>query len=190
MQFHLVCTSQSYSSSTVKRCSTLLIAPHVTGESTSSTDWCIFFKPNREISGVLVSMKDSPEKPDPTRIIADSDMNTFTPVTLENDFSKYAPADFLAGWREYRIPVRLPDTLPEGQLQVLEIQAVLCSRAEFYLDGVLLHGEDPAPQSAVTVPLKTNGRREFEVRALFKACEGDSPANGISGGILLSLADE
>ena len=151
---------------------------------------CIFFKPNREISGVLVSMADSPEKPDPARAIADSDMNTFAPVALENDFSKYAPADFMSGWREYRIPVTLPENLPEKQLPVLEIQAVLCSRAEFYLDGVLLHGEDPAPQAAVTVPLRADGRREFEVRALLKACEDSSPANGISGGIRLSAKEQ
>jgi len=40
------------------------------------------------------------------------------------------------------------------------------------------------------VPLKVCGKREFEVRALLRACEGDCPANGISGGIRLSTVDK
>ncbi len=151
---------------------------------------CIFFKPNREISGVLVSLKDSAEKPDPARTISDTDMNTFTPAVLESDFHKYAPYDFVSGWREFRIPVTLPKNLPEGQLPALVLQSVLCSKAEFYADGILLHEESPAPEASVTVPLRVCGKQEFEVRALLRACEGDSPANGISGGIRLSTVDK
>lgn len=145
-------------------------------------------KPNQAITGVQVSVSDQEEKPDPAKIYGDDDMNSFSPVELDSFFNSFKPSGFKKGWREYRIPVKLPQKMPEGKIPALEINCVLCDRAEFYVNGKPLLCTDPDYKVALTVPLTVEAGREFEVRALLLA-RADAPASGFSQGISLSFID-
>ena len=146
-------------------------------------------KVNCAISGVLVSTANAPEKPDPTKVYGDDDMNSFSPIVLESAFHSFLPSRFVSGWREFRIPITLPTTLPEGKVPALEISSLLCERAEFYVNGEPVLGCQPQYKAPLTVPLPLTDKREFEVRALLKAIEGSTSSNGISQGISLSFID-
>ncbi len=148
----------------------------------------LFLKPNRAITGVQVSVSDQAEKPDPAKQYGDDDMNSFAPVELDSFFNSFRPSGFKTGWREYRIPIKLPSTIPAGKLPALEINSILCSRAEFYVDGKLILGAEPAYKASLTVPLGAATANEFELRALL--CAGkDTPASGFSQGMSLSFID-
>lgn len=147
-------------------------------------------KPNRAITGILVSVASTANKPDPTRQYGDDDMNSFAPIVLDSAFNSYRPSGFYDGWREFRIPVTLPAELPAGKIPALEISSILCERAEFYLDGKLLLGIEPDYKASLTVPICGAKRREIELRALLKAIPGSTSSNGFSQGISLSLVDE
>jgi beta-galactosidase len=145
-------------------------------------------KPNQAITGVQVSVSDQEEKPDPAKLYGDDDMNSFSPVELDSFFNSFKPSGFKKGWREYRIPVKLPQKMPEGKIPALEINCVLCDRAEFYVNGKPVLCIDPDYKVALTVPLTVEAGREFEVRALLLA-RADAPASGFSQGLSLSFID-
>ena len=74
-------------------------------------------------------------------------------------------------------------------MPALEISSLLCERAEFYVEGKLVLGCQPAYKAPLTVPLPATDKREFEVRVLLKAMDGSTSSNGISQGISLSFID-
>ncbi len=149
----------------------------------------LFSKPNRAITGVQVSVSDQEQKPDPAKQYADNDMNSFSPLELDSAFNSFRPSSFRAGWREYRIPVKLPERLPEGKIPALEINSILCSCAEFYVDGKLIFATEPAYKASLTVPLRGITAKEFEVRALLHARAGSASSNGFSQGMSLSFIE-
>jgi beta-galactosidase len=146
-------------------------------------------KPNRAVTGVLVSVSDLAEKPDPAKLYGDDDMNSFSPLELDSAFNSFRPSGFKTGWREYRIPVSLPAGLPEGKVPALEISSILCDVAEFYVDGKPILCVVPEYKAHLTVPLPAD-RREFEVRALLRAKEGAPSSSDFSQGITLSFIDK
>ncbi len=150
----------------------------------------VFYRENQFLTGILVSQDDAEEKPDPCRIYGDDDMNSFTPVTLEtNLWNGLYPARFKKGWREFRIPIALPEVIPEGRIPVLEIASVVGEVVEFYVNGRLIHKETPEFRAPVSVPLDSIDRREFEVRALIKARTDSIRSGGISQGIFLVFSE-
>ena len=149
----------------------------------------IFFKTNRAITGIQASMTNSEEKPDPSHVYSDDDMNSLAPLILETPFYGFVPSGFTSGWREFRIPVILPKNIPEGKIPALEIQSIICDTAEFYVDGKMIFKAQPEFKSALTVPCDIQGRKEFEVRALLKADEKVCVGSGFGMGITLSLID-
>ena len=152
-------------------------------------DAAIFFRPNYAVTGILASVTDLEQKPDPAKTYGDDDMNSFAPMEIEKSlFSNFHPSNFLAGWREIRIPVSLPAVVPEGKLPVLEIASVICELAEFYVDGKLIYRESPAYKAAMTVPLDITNRKEFEVRCLLKASSHTAP-NGFAQSLTLTLTE-
>ena len=147
-------------------------------------------KPNRAITGVRVSVADSAQKPDPTKIYGDDDMNSFSPLELDSAFNNFRPSGFLTGWREYRIPVTLPTVIPQGKRAALEISSILCAEAEFYVDGQPILCVNPDYKAHLTVPLPKDDRKSLEVRALLRALGGAPSSSGFSQGITLSFIDE
>ncbi len=146
-------------------------------------------KPNRAITGVLVSVANQTEKPDPTKVYGDDDMNSFAPIVLDSAFNNFLPSRFCEGWREFRIPISLPATIPAGKAPAIAINSILCERAEFYVNGKQILGVQPEYKASLTVPLPLDQGSSFEVRALLKAIEGSTSSNGFSQGISLSFAD-
>ena len=142
-------------------------------------------KANHAITGVCVSLADSPEKPDPVRVYDETDMNTFAPIVITNEYQGNHTPDFYTGWREYRIPVMLPQKIEEGKCPAIQIGSINCSRAEFYMDGELIWEGTPAYRSALVVPLKKTAQKEFEVRALLQA--GDNSLSTSGFGISMTL---
>ena len=153
-----------------------------------SSDY-IFFTINQEITGIQASITDNEEKPDPAHIYSDDDMNSLAPLVLETAFYGFVPAGFVSGWREFRIPVVLPNNVPEGKIPALEIQSIICDTAEFYVDGELIFAAQPDFRAALTVPCDITDRKEFEVRALVKANESVSVGSGFGMGITLSMIE-
>lgn len=147
-------------------------------------------KPNRAVSGILTSVANAEEKPDPKRVYAENDMNSFAPVELDAErFGRYLPRGFSRGWRELRIPVELPEILPENGVPSLEFASVICERMEIYLDGELIFEATPEFKESVSVPLRIRDRRAFELRCLLLA-KSDSAVNGVGGSLTLSVLEE
>ncbi len=150
----------------------------------------VFFRENRAITGILVSPENAKEKPDPCRIYGDDDMNSFAPLALGDNFwNGMLPSGFKWGWREFRIPIALPERIPEGKRPVLEISAAICEVAEFYVNGKLIHKVFPQFRMPISVPLDGIDEREFEVRGLLKARKDTLRSEGISQGVSLVFLD-
>lgn len=145
----------------------------------------ISFKPNYTVDRILTSVEDSEQKPDPSHVYGNDDMNSFSPLVLENGFNAFAPPFFEKGWRQLRIFVNLPANIPEGKNPVLMVQSVICEKAEFYIDGRVIYEEEPEVKASLAVPLITD-KKQFEVRMLMKAKE-NAQTNGIALGITLSF---
>ncbi|MBQ9097940.1 MAG: DUF4982 domain-containing protein [Clostridia bacterium] len=151
----------------------------------------IFFKSNNAVSGILASVSDEAEKPDPDKVYGDDDMNSFAPMVLEkNQFGNYLPSGFHSGWRVYRIPVTVPKGKTAGQMLSLEIASIVCEKAEFYVDGQLIFEATPEYKAALSVPCPDHTESEFEVRALLKARTHTLGSNGFAYSICLSLSDK
>lgn len=99
------------------------------------------------------------------------------------------PRGFSRGWRELRIPVELPEILPENGVPSLEFASVICDRMEIYLDGELIFEAAPEFKESVSVPLRIRDRRAFELRCLLLA-KSDSAVNGVGGSLTLSVLEE
>lgn len=148
----------------------------------------VFYQPNYEITELFSSVEDSDEKPDPAHVYGDDDMNSFTPIVLRNAFNTFSPRKFHRGWRELRIPIRLPAQQTDGKMAALAIVSVVCARAEFYVDGKQIFAATPAYKAPLTVPLDFPAGSSFELRCLLKA--GDrAMSNGIGLGISLTEID-
>ncbi len=155
-------------------------------EDQPGTDY-IYSSPNGEISGILTSINDSEEKPDPAKVYSDNDMNSFAPMSVDSAFNHYRPRQFKSGWRELRIPIEL-SAISTGKIPVLKMASVIAETVEFYRDGTLIHAETPTLESSVTVPLPTDGEK-YELRCLMKAVP-NSPVNGVSVSIALAEIDK
>ena len=150
----------------------------------------IFSKPNLEITGILSSISDSEEKPDPVKIYNDNDMNSFAPMSVSSAYNNaYCPRQFLKGWREFRIPIELPDSIPAGKTPILKFASVIAQTVEFYLNGTLIHKETPKHKASVTLPLPTDCGKKYELRCLIEAAQ-NMPANGVSISIALTMEDK
>ena len=147
----------------------------------------IFSKPNNAISGMLVSASDSPEKPDPTKVYGDDDMNSLAAFEVSSSFDNYRPAHFNSGWREVRMPIKMPSVIPEGKVATVEFATVICERMEVYADGRLIFEIEPEYKAPVTVPLDMPAGSEFEICVLVKARDGMISGNGFSVGISMSF---
>jgi beta-galactosidase len=149
----------------------------------------IYSKPNLEISGILTSVSDSAEKPDPAKIYSDNDMNSFAPMSVSSAYNNaYCPGRFESGWRELRIPIELPDRIPEGKAPILKLASVIAETVEFYRNGTLIYQQNPAHKASVSVPLPAD-TKTYELRCLIKAAQ-NVPANGISISIALTMEDK
>ncbi len=150
----------------------------------------IYNMKNLEISGIVASMADSEEKPDPAKVYSSNDMNSFAPMAVDTAYNQaHLPGKFQAGWRELRIPVELPNTISEGKIFAVRIASVICDTVEFYIDGQLIHQENPDYKTSVTVPLQVGDRKEFELRCLIKATD-KSPFSGVGVSIALAEIDK
>lgn len=135
-------------------------------------------------------MEDSAEKPDPAKIYNDNDMNSFAPMAVDTAYNQaHLPRNFLAGWRELRIPVELPDKIAEGKIYAVRIASVICETVEFYLDGQLIHKASPAFKTSVTAPLNVGDRKKFELRCLIKATD-QYAFSGVGVSIALAEIDK
>lgn len=141
----------------------------------------IYLTENHQVTGILVTPNDSPVKPDPTRVYADNDMNSFAP--LEIDSKKYTKG-FSSGWREYRIPVTLPN-LSEGETPFLHFASVKCEQAEFYLNGKRIHSVGRCRHAEFSVALPQTTEKTFEIRALLQALPNDELFSGFTREITL-----
>lgn len=146
----------------------------------------IFSKPNNSISGVLASLSDSVKKPDPRKIYGTDDNNSFAPLDLDNGFDYIRPSNFNSGWREIRIPVRVPMGMGEGCGSV-ECASVTCEKLEAYIDGELIYEISPEYKACVNIPFNMPEGSEFEMRVLIKAKEGLISGSGL--GINISLSE-
>ena len=149
----------------------------------------IYSKANWEINGMLATVSDDPTKPDPAKTYGDDDMNSFSPMVIETRFNTFKPSKFKSGWRVLRVPVVLPAQIPEGKRPVIEIGAVICKRAEFYVNGKEIYAAEPAYKQSVVVPLPTDCGKDFEVRVLLLASEDVPSNNGIGLGMALTFID-
>jgi len=150
----------------------------------------IYFQDNLSLTGIRASVEDSSCKPDPTHIYSEDDNNSLSPVIVENSlFDNFSPSNFHSGWREFRIPITLPEMIPEGKIPALEIASVICRRAEFYIGGQLIWATEPACKAALTVPLGGEYGKKFEICALLEARSDDTYPNGIGIGVTLSMID-
>ena len=155
----------------------------------------LFSKPNTAVTGILASVTDSEEKPDPAHVYSEDDMNSFAPMILEkNRFGNHLPGGFKKGWRAFRLPITLPKHLPKGKVPALEIASIVCDAAEFYVDGQRIFAATPDYKAPLTVPLilppHLSGEQSFEVRALLKAGSNASCSSGFAFSISLSFTDE
>lgn len=149
----------------------------------------VFYRENFAITGVLVSVESVAEKPDPCRIYGDDDMNSFAPVSLEASYwNGMSPSGFKWGWREFRIPITLPEVIPAGKIPTVVIASVICDEVEFYVNGRLIHREQPGFRAPVKVPLGSVKEKRFEIRFLAKA-RSDSSRSGGAQGISLTFED-
>jgi len=146
-------------------------------------------KANWEINGMLATVTDEAEKPDPAKVYSDDDMNSFSPMVIEARFNAFKPSKFKSGWRVLRVPVTLPAKLPEGKRPVIEIAAAICKRAEFYVHGKEIFTAEPAYKAPIVVPLPTDCGRDFEVRVLLQAREDVASNNGLGLGMALTFLD-
>lgn len=146
-------------------------------------------RPNMAVTGILASVQDSDEKPDPARVWSRDDMNSFAPMILEkNTYDTFSPHGFRSGWREFRIPVSVPENRPEGKIPALEIAAIVCEEAEFYVGGQRMYAGRPEYKRSLRVPLDV-AETDFEVRALLKARKGEM-VNGFGVSITLSFVEK
>ncbi len=143
-------------------------------------------KPNHTITGVSVSLVDSESKPDPTRVYGRDDMNSFAPLIITNQYQGTHTEGFFSGWREYRIPILLPNKQEASKTPAIQIESIICDKAEFYLQGQLIWEGTPRYKSTLIVPLKGYDTREFEVRALLKASSDKVTTNGFGIGMTLT----
>lgn len=150
----------------------------------------IFSRPNNAISGMMISVSDSPEKPDPTKVYSDNDMNSLAPFEVTSSFDNYRPAHFYSGWRELRFPVKIPTFVPDGKVTTLEFATVICEKMEIYAGGKLIFEAEPEYKAPVTVPIDMPAGSEAELCVLVKAKEGMISGNGFSIGISLSFAEK
>ena len=151
----------------------------------------ILSKPNLALTGILADARDFAQKPDPNKVYGDDDMNSLVPIVLEKQlFNPHLPGGFNSGWRTIRIPVTLPKVIPEGKIPAIEIGSIICKRAEFYIDGLLIFEAEPEYKASLTVPCDVGDAREFEVRCLINAREESMSTNGVGLGITLSFVDK
>lgn len=148
----------------------------------------IFSKPNNSVSGVLVSLSDSETKPDPEKIYGSDDNNSFAPLVLDNGFDYISPDKFRSGWRELRVPIRLPASLGADKKTSLECATVICERLEAYIDGKLIYETEPEYKACVAIPFDMPAGSEFEMRILVKAKEGLISGSGFA--VSMSLVTE
>lgn len=145
----------------------------------------IFSKPNNSITGVLASLTDSVEKPDPKKVYGADDNNSFAPLDVENGFDFIRPSNFMSGWREIRIPVRVPVGMGDGGASI-ECASVTCEKLEAYINGELIYEISPEHKACVNIPFNMPEGSEFEMRVLIKAKEGLASGSGL--GINISLS--
>ena len=150
----------------------------------------IFSKPNNAISGMMISVSDSPEKPDPTRVYSDNDMNSLAAFDVSCSFNNYKPARFKSGWRELRIPIKIPAAIPEGRVTTVEFVSVICRRIEAYIDGRLIFESEPEYKAPVSIPVDLPAGSEAELCVLVEAREGMISGNGFAVGVSLSSNDK
>ena len=150
----------------------------------------IFSKPNNAITGILVSVADSPDKPDPAKVYGDDDMNSFAPMEVSNSFDNFKPDRFISGWREFRLPIKIPSNIPEGKVASVEFATAICEKFEAYIDGELIYEIEPDYKAPINVPLEMPLGSEFELRVLVKAKEGIINRSGFGVSITISTADK
>ena len=136
---------------------------------------------------MTASVADSPDKPDPARVYGDDDMNSLAAFEVLSSFDNYRPAGFKSGWRELRIPVKIPDSLPKGKVTTVEFATVICQRLEAYVDGRLIYECEPEYKAPVAVPVDMPRGSEVELCVLVKAREGMISGNGFAVGVSLSV---
>lgn len=148
----------------------------------------LFSRPNCAVTGILASVADSPEKPDPAKVWGEDDMNSFAPMVVEGSgFCSFMPSGFQSGWRELRIPVTLPKSVSAEKVAVLEFASVICDEMEFYLDGKEFYRAAPAYKAPVQAPLPKVDKKKFEIRVLVKARSNCSGRSGFAQAISMTV---
>ena len=139
---------------------------------------------------MMASVEDSAEKPDPTRVYSDNDMNSLAPFDVSTSFNNYKPERFKSGWRELRIPVKLPTVIPEGKVASIEFVSAICDRVEAYVGGELIYECEPEYKAPVIIPMDMSAGSEFELCVLVKARDDMISGNGFAIGVSMSFEDK
>lgn len=175
----------------IARCEGLAPAEHTFEIRDCKAPNYLFSRPNCALSGILGSVADSEEKPDPTKVWGEDDMNSFAPMVVEGSvFTSFMPRSFKSGWRELRIPVTLPKSAREGKVAALEFASVICDVMELYIDGKQIGVATPDFKAAVQVPLPDCGKTSFEVRVLVKARSNYRNGSGFAQAISLTVLEQ
>ena len=110
-------------------------------------------------------------------------MNSFAALTLSSDAYQ---DDFTAGWRLYRLPIRVPATAKADAAVELHIPKLRCAQIAVYQNGAEIHASAAHDGDALTIPLSCKPGDQGEARLLVRAY-GDSEPSGIRGNVTLSV---
>ena len=143
----------------------------------------IYMHENHSVTGIRVSQECFANRPDPNREYADNDMNSFAALTLSSDAYQ---DDFTAGWRLYRLPIRVPATAKADATVELHIPKLRCAQIAVYQNGAEIHASAAHDGDALTIPLSCKPGDQGEARLLVRAY-GDSEPSGIRGNVTLSV---
>ena len=147
----------------------------------------VFFQESRMITELLISPENLQEKPDPFEEYSDNDMNTFATTSLL--YGNWpVPARFQTGWRIFRIPITLPEHIPEGKIPAVQTSFVVCHTVEFYVGKKHILTANPRYNDTLLIPLGDVNEREFELRCLMQGRYKNF--NGFRGSWTLTYIDK
>ncbi|MBR5315078.1 MAG: DUF4982 domain-containing protein [Clostridia bacterium] len=148
----------------------------------------VFFQESRTITEVLVSPENMEERPDPFKVYSENDMNTFASTSLLGRGAWPIPAGFNKGWREFRIPLKLPKRIPEGKIPAIQTSLVVCQSVDFYIGKKHVFSATPDYNDTLLIPLGEADENEFELRCIMNAKLRSQ--NGFRGSWFLTYIDD